>query len=152
MATKKQSQSAWPFPVEGEKVKKPTKKELAEQKAVEQEKLIQTLKFTPRDYKIEIVGRGGEIYWGRVDRKIYDLFKEKKIDIEQYAGGWDEELFEDIPEDMRPFYPGSPYDISGTHESGATFSDESMVTVYDENGDEVWSSRSEEHTSELQSH
>ena len=98
MATKKQSQSAWPFPVEGEKVKKPTKKELAEQKAVEQEKLIQTLKFTPRDYKIEIVGRGGEIYWGRVDRKIYDLFKEKKIDIEQYAGGWDEELFEDIPE------------------------------------------------------
>lgn len=106
----------------------------------QKEELMQTLKFTPRDYKIEITGYGGELYYGRVDRKIYDLFKEKKIDIEQYAGGWDEEMFADIPEDMRPFYPGSPYDISGTHESGATFSDDCYVTVYDENGDEVWSS------------
>ena len=106
----------------------------------QKEELMQTLKFTPRDYRIEITGYGGELYYGRVDRKIYDLFKEKKIDIEQYAAGWDEEMFKDIPDDMRPFEPGNPYDILGTHESGATFSDDSYVTVYDENGDEVWSS------------
>ena len=106
----------------------------------QKEELMQTLKFTPRDYRIEITGYGGELYYGRVDRKIYDLFKEKKIDIEQYASGWDEGMWEDIPDDMRPFYPGSPYDISGTHESGATFDESSYVTVYDENGDEVWSS------------
>ena len=105
----------------------------------QKEELMQTLKFTPRNYKVEITGRGGEIYFGSVDRKIYEFFKEKKIDIEQYASGWDEDMWNDIPEDMRPFPPGSPYDISGVHESGATFSDESMITVSDENGNEVWS-------------
>ena len=44
----------------------------------QKEELMQTLKFTPRNYKIEIVGRGGEIYWGKIDRKIYDLFKEDR--------------------------------------------------------------------------
>lgn len=106
----------------------------------QKEELMQTLKFTPRNYRIEIGAYGGEIYFGTVDRKIYEFFKEKKIDIEQYASSWEEELWEDIPSDMRPFEPGSPYDIGGIHESGATFDDSNVVTVYDENGNEVWSS------------
>ncbi len=40
----------------------------------QKEELMQTLKFTPRNYRVEIWGYGGEIYWGTVDRKIYDLF------------------------------------------------------------------------------
>ena len=105
----------------------------------EKEQLIETLKFTPRNYRIEIGAYGGEIYYGAVDRKIYDFFKEKKIDIEQYASSWDEELWEDIPEDIRPFEPGSPYDVGGTHESGATFDDTNTIEVFDENGNPVWS-------------
>jgi len=41
----------------------------------EKEELIATLKFTPRTYKIELGAYGGEVYAGRVDRKIYDYFK-----------------------------------------------------------------------------
>ena len=108
--------------------------------AEEKEELIATLKFTPRTYRVEITGRGGEVYWGSVDRKIYDFFKEHKIDIEQYAGDWDEEKWAFIPDDLKPFWPGSAYDIGGVHESGATFDNSSYITVYDENGDEVWSS------------
>ena len=107
----------------------------------QKEELMQTLKFTPRKYKVEIWGYGGEIYWGTVDRKIYDLFKEKEIDIEQYAGGWDDDMWTDIPSDMRPFDPGSPYECDyGCHLSGATFDESSYVTVYDENGEQVWQS------------
>jgi len=106
----------------------------------EKEELIQTLKFTPRDYKVEIGNYGGEIYFGTVDRKIYEFFKEKKIDIEQYAGDWDDEKWEDIPEDMRPFSPGSGYDCDNlAHNSGASFETGNTIEVYDENGDIVWS-------------
>lgn len=107
----------------------------------QKEELIATLKFTPRNYRVEIWGYGGEVYWGKVDRKIYDYFKEKAIDIEQYAGCWDDDFWNDIPQDMRPFPPGSAYDCdNGAHESGATFDDGSHITVYDEHGKEVWTS------------
>jgi hypothetical protein len=49
MATKK-IKAEWPFAEV--KAKKPTKKELAAQKLAEQEKLIATLKFTPRSYNV----------------------------------------------------------------------------------------------------
>jgi hypothetical protein len=104
----------------------------------EKEQLIETLKFTPRNYRIELGAYGGEVYFGAVDRKIYDFFKEHKIDIEEYAGSWDEEMWEFVPEDMRPFEPGSPYDVGGVHESGATFDDTNTIEVFDENGNSVW--------------
>lgn len=107
----------------------------------QKKELMQTLKFTPRNYRIEISGYGGEIYWGSVDRKIYDFFKDKEIDIEQYAGSWDDDMWADIPDDMRPFTPGSAYECDhGCHQSGATFDQSSYVTVYDEKGYQVWQS------------
>lgn len=111
--------------------------------ATEQEKdeLMQTLKFTPRNYRVEIWGYGGEIYWGAVDRKIYDHFKEKEIDIEQYASGWDYDMWKDIPDELQPFPPGAGYECDhGAHLSGATFDESSYVTVYDEKGEQVWQS------------
>lgn len=106
----------------------------------EKEELMETLKFTPRKYRVDIWGYGGEIYWGAVDRKIYDFFKDKKINIDQYAGSWNDTIWEDIPSDMRPFDPGAPYDISGVHESGCTFDGSSTIVVSDELGNEVWRS------------
>lgn len=107
----------------------------------QKEELMATLKFTPRNYRVEIWGYGGEVYWGNVDRKIYDYFKEKEINIEQYARGWDEDLWNDIPQAMRPFEPGTPYDCDhGGHTAGATFDDASVIVVYDEKNNEVWKS------------
>jgi hypothetical protein len=107
----------------------------------EKEELLQTLKFTPRNYRVEIWGRGGEVYWGKVDRKIYDFFKDKEIDIEQYAGSWEERMWDDVPFDLQPFSPGSPDECDRDgHTAGATFDDSSNITVYDETGAEVWTS------------
>ena len=107
----------------------------------EKEQLMETLKFTPRKYKIEIWGYGGEVYWGEVDRKIYDFFKSKSIDIGQYASDWDDSMWTDIPDEMRPFEPGAAYDCDhGCHLSGATFDSGSYVTVYDETGEQIWQS------------
>ena len=106
----------------------------------QKEQLMQTLKFTPRDYKIEIGRYGGEVYFGSVDRKIYDFFKEHKIDIAEYASDWDDEKWEFVPPEMRPFEPGAPYDCDNlAHQSGADFDSGNTIYVYDENGEEVWS-------------
>jgi hypothetical protein len=60
-------------------------------KKQQQEELIQILKFTPVNYTIEIGSSGGEVYYGRVDRKIYDFFRDHKIDIDEYAIDWDDD-------------------------------------------------------------
>jgi hypothetical protein len=105
----------------------------------EKQELIDTLKFTPRTYQIYIGGYGGESYAGKVDRATYDYFKEKKIDIEQYATDWDD-LFGDVPRELQPFNPGSPYDCDGLfHASGAELSNSNEIQVNDENGNEHWS-------------
>jgi len=107
----------------------------------QKEELMQTLKFTPQTYRVEIWGRGGEVYWGSVDRPIYDFFKEKAIDIEQYASSWEESMWDDVPFEMQPFPPGSPYECDhGAHISGATFDDSSQIAVYDETGTQIWTS------------
>ena len=104
----------------------------------QKEELIQTLKFTPRTYNIYIGGYGGEAYAGTVDRKIYDYFKEKKIDIEEYATDYDDS-FSDIPRDLQPYSPGSPYDCDNLfHASGAEVSNLYEIQVNDETGAEHW--------------
>lgn len=103
----------------------------------EKEQLIETLKFTPRTYQLLIQGYGGECYAGRVDRKIYDYFKEQKIDMDEYASSWDE--FEGMPREMQPFSPGAPFECDSMfHASGAELSDLNSIEVYDENSDVHW--------------
>jgi len=107
-------------------------------KKQQQEELIATLKFTPRTYQIYIGGYGGEAYAGKVDRATYDYFKEKKIDIEQYATDWDD-LFGDVPGELQPYNPGSPYDCDGLfHASGAELSNLNEIVVNDEHGNQHW--------------
>lgn len=103
------------------------------------EEIVEILKFTPRNYKIEIGAYGGEVYMGTVDRKIYDFFKQHQIDIEEYAADWDDEKWEFVPEDMRPFPPGAPYECDNlAHNSGASMDEGNTIEVFDENGDTVW--------------
>ena len=104
----------------------------------QKQELIDTLKFTPRTYNIYIGGYGGEAYAGKVDQKVYEYFKEKQIDIQQYANDWDD-LFDDVPSDMRPFWPGSAYDCDNLfHASGAELSNLNEIEVNDETGKQHW--------------
>ena len=98
----------------------------------QKEELFATLKFTPRTYRIDISGYGGEIVLGTVDNKTFEYFKKHNIDVEEYIGDWDNEL--DIPDEYN-FAPGGGwYECSDiAHESGAEMDGASIVTVYDEN-------------------
>ena len=105
----------------------------------QKQELIEVLKFTPRTYTLMLSGYGGETYAGIVDRKIYEYFKDKNIDINQYASEWNENLWRDIPESMRPFTPGDAYECDTFwHVSGAEFSELNFITVSDEKGDTHW--------------
>ena len=106
----------------------------------QKQELIDTLKFTPRTVNIQIYAYGGECYMGKVDRKIYDYFKEHKIDMDQYASDWDS-TFDFVPEELRPFPPGSPYECDSLcHASGPEVSDNNYIEITDENGDKIWES------------
>lgn len=104
----------------------------------QKQELIDTLKFTPRTYRIMLQGYGGECYAGRVDRKIYEYFREQKIDIAEYASSWDG--FDDMPQEMKPFEPGAPFECDNLfHASGMEMSDLNEVEVFDENDNVIWS-------------
>jgi hypothetical protein len=104
----------------------------------QKEELIATLKFTPRTYNIYIGGYGGEAYAGTVDKATYEYFKQKKINIEQYANDWDD-LFDDVPRELMPFSPGSPYDCDNLfHASGAELSNSNEIVINDEHGNQHW--------------
>jgi hypothetical protein len=104
----------------------------------QKQELVDILKFTPQTVTLSVGGYGGECYMGRVDRKIYDYFKEHKIDMEEYANDWDDK-FGFVPDEMRPFTPGSPYDCDGfCHASGPEMSDMNTVEITDENGNTIW--------------
>ena len=110
----------------------------------EQEKLIEVLKFTPRTYKIQMWGYGGEYVMGTVDRKIYDYFRYRRLDLSDFA--WDSDYAEDnnIPEDMWPFTPGSYYDCDDMcHEHGVD-RNAGTLQILDENEKVVYEKRLED--------
>lgn len=109
-------------------------------KNITAEELIEVLKFTPVKVRLMIQGYGGECYAGRVDRKIYDYFKSQRIDLEEYAGDWDGIFGDNVPEDLQPFSPGSPYDCDGLfHASGAELSELNSLTVEEaDSGKMIW--------------
>ena len=106
----------------------------------QKQELVDALKFTPITVRLLIQGYGGESYAGRVDRKIYDYFAQQRIDLDEYAGDWDGQFNEHVPETMQPFSPGSPYDCDDLwHASGAELSDLNTITVEPtEGGNTIW--------------
>jgi hypothetical protein len=103
----------------------------------QKEQLIELLKFTPTKVTMYISGYGGEAYAGTVDRKIYDYFKEHKIDISDYASDWDNNY--NVPDDLQPFPAGSPYECDNIfHESGAELSSINTIAVYDDKNEIIW--------------
>jgi hypothetical protein len=104
----------------------------------EKDDLIEILKFTPRTYKILLWGYGGEVVMGTVDREIYDYFKQRRLDLSDFA--WDSDYAEDnnIPEDMWPFPPGSWYDCDNLGHASGVDRDSGTLQICDENGDTIY--------------
>ncbi len=103
----------------------------------EHEQLIEVLKFTPRTYSIQIWGYGGEVVMGTVDRKIYDYFRQRRLDVSDFA--WDSDYADEhnIPEEMWPFSPGNYYDCDNlAHTNGASM-EAGTLQILDEKGDTV---------------
>jgi hypothetical protein len=137
MATKK-TKAEWPFPAgDAPKAKKPTKKELEAQKLAEQEKLIATLKFTPRSYNVSMWGYGGEVVMGTISREIYNYFKDNKLSVSDFAWDSDYADVKEIPEDMWPFTPGSWYDCDDLCHSNGVSRNAGHIQVNDENDNEI---------------
>lgn len=84
---------------------------------------------------ISILGRGGEIVAGKVDRKIYDYFKENKINIENYSN----DLVE-VPDEYH-FLEGGPWDCDNLYHECGGYLGNSSIVVWDEDNDElIWES------------
>lgn len=103
----------------------------------QKQELVDILKFTPITVQVMIQGYGGESYAGTVDRKIYDYFKEHKIDLDEFTNDWDDN-FAFVPDDMRPFDQGQQYDCDNLwHASGAELDGSNLITVSGPDGD-IW--------------
>jgi len=106
----------------------------------EQEHLLEVLKFTPQKVQLSLVGWGAEVWAGKVERQVYDFFRDNRYSLEEYAWRWSDKWEDRVPEHLRPFDPGCPYDCDDIfHSSGANLSSESMIQVHDAQGDEIWS-------------
>ena len=115
-----------------------SKKQTEAEKIAEQEKLIEVLKFTPRTYKICMWGYGGEKVMGTVDRKIYDYFKQRRLDLSDFA--WDSDYADEnnIPEEMWPFPPGSWYECDNMGHVNGVSRSAGTLQILDENSDTVF--------------
>jgi len=102
--------ASWPF-APGD-APEPTKEELEAQRLVEQQKLIEVLKFTPRTYKISMWGYGGEKVMGTVDPKVWDYCMEHQVNLVEIAWGDEDTVQEEMGLDLDqlPFYPGQWYE------------------------------------------
>lgn len=100
------------------------------------EQLLEVLKFTPRTYKIQLWGYGGEHVMGTVDRKIYDYFRNHRLSVPDYAWGSDE--YKSVPEDMRPFEPGAWFDCDDMGHINGVDMNAGHLQILDENENIVY--------------
>ena len=104
----------------------------------EQQKLIDTLKFTPRTYTVSIWGYGGEKVMGTTTQEVWDYCMANQVDLSDLA--WDSDAAEEmgLDPDKLPFPPGSWYECDSMgHVSGAS-RDAGTLQVLDENGNTVF--------------
>lgn len=103
----------------------------------EQQKLIDTLKFTPRTYKIQLWGYGGEKVMGTVDQEVWDYCMENQVDLSDIA--WNSDAAEEmgLDADKLPFYPGSWYECDSMGHTNGVSRDSGTIQIEDENGETV---------------
>ena len=106
----------------------------------EKQELIEILKFTPRTYKIQMWGYGGEKVMGRVDPKVWDYCIKHRIDLVDMAWGDYDEIVEDrgLDPDMLPFTPGSWYECDGMGHVHGVNRNAGTIQIEDENGNTIF--------------
>jgi hypothetical protein len=106
----------------------------------EQQQLIDTLKFTPRTYKISMWGYGGEKVMGTVDPKVWDYCMEHQVNLVDIAWG-DENTVQDemgLDLDQLPFYPGQWYECDGMAHTNGVSRTAGTIQILDENDNTVF--------------
>ena len=106
----------------------------------EKQQLIDTLKFTPRTYKISMWGYGGEKVMGTVDREVWNYCMEHQVDLSEIAWS-DEDTVQDemdLDLDMLPFPPGSWYECDNLAHTNGVSRNAGTVQIEDENGNVVY--------------
>ena len=105
----------------------------------EQQQLIDTLKFTPRTYKISMWGYGGEKVMGTVDREVWDYCMDNQVDLMDIAWG-DEDTVEDMGLDIDklPFHPGQWYECDNLAHTNGVSRNAGTLQIEDENGETVF--------------
>ena len=106
----------------------------------EQQQLIDTLKFTPRTYRISMWGYGGEKVMGTVDPKAWDYCLKNRIDLVDMAWGDYDEFIEErgLDIDLLPFPPGSWYECNNMAHVNGVSRNAGTVQIEDENGATVF--------------
>jgi len=104
----------------------------------EKELLIETLKFTPRTYKITMWGYGGEKVMGTVSKESWDYCVENQVDLTDIA--WNSDAAEDmgLDADKLPFYPGSWYECDNLAHANGVSRNSGTLQIEDENGETVF--------------
>jgi hypothetical protein len=103
----------------------------------QKEELMEILKFTPRTYKITMWGYGGEYVMGTVDRKIYDYFKHRRLDLSEFAWDYDYAEENNIPEELWPFSPGSWYECDDMGHVHGVDRNSGTLQIEDEHGNTI---------------
>ena len=104
----------------------------------EKELLINTLKFTPRTYTVNMWGYGGEKVMGTVEQEVWDYCMANQVDLSDIA--WNNDAAEEIglDEDKLPFPPGSWYECDGMGHVNGVSRGAGTIQVCDENGNTVY--------------
>ena len=104
----------------------------------EQQLLIDTLKFTPRTYKISMWGYGGEKVMGTTTQEVWDYCMANQVDISDLA--WDSGAAEEmgLDEDKLPFPPGSWYECDDMAHVNGVSREAGTIQIEDENGETVF--------------
>lgn len=104
----------------------------------QKEELIEALKAERKKFEIHLTGYGGEIVLGRITENQYNYWKDRE-DLDEYANDYDNEI--DVPDEVKFITDGSWYECDDLiHENGCEFSNACWITVYDEDGNEVFTS------------
>ena len=104
----------------------------------EQQLLIDTLKFTPRTYKVSMWGYGGERVMGTTTQEVWDYCMDNQVDLSDIAWNSDAAEEMDLDEDKLPFPPGSWYECDGMGHTNGTSRDAGTIQIEDENGETVF--------------
>lgn len=104
----------------------------------EKQQLIETLRFTPRTYKIQMWGYGGERVMGRVDPKTWDYCLKHRVDLVDLAWGYEYAEENDLDEEKLPFTPGSWYECDSMGHVHGVSRDIGTLQIEDENGNVVY--------------